>query len=59
MRRRCNLVHFLLAVVVALVLTLLTLLMVVVDAQAQIVFMSDRDWNDWQWEIPMGIISET
>ena len=48
MRRRCNLAHLILAVVVALVLTLL---MVVVDAQAQIVFMSDRVWDDWQWEI--------
>ena len=48
MQRRCNLAYFLLASVIAMVLTLL---MVVVDAQAQVVFMSDRDWNDWQWEI--------
>ena len=48
MQRGCNLAYFLLAIVVALGLTPL---MVVVDAQAQIVFMSDRDWNDWEWEI--------
>ena len=48
MQRRYNLTHFLLASVAVLVLTPL---MVYVDAQAQIVFMSDRDWNDWEWEI--------
>ena len=40
MQRRYGLVHFLLAIVVALGLTLL---MVCVDAQAQIVFISHRD----------------
>ena len=45
MQRRDNLAHFLLASIVALGLTLL---MVVVDAQAKIVFSSDRDGN---WEI--------
>ena len=45
MQRRYNLAHLILAGVVALVLTLL---MVCVDAQARIAFMSDRDWN---WEI--------
>ena len=44
MHRRYNLAHFLLASVIVLVLTLL---MVCVDAQAQIAFMSDRDWH---WE---------
>ena len=39
MQRRYNLAHFILASVVALVLTLL---MVCVDAQARIAFMSDR-----------------
>ena len=48
MQRRCNLAYSLLANVIVLGLTPL---MVVVDAQAQIVFMSDRDWNEWQWEI--------
>ena len=45
MQRRYNLAHFILAGVLVLVLTLL---MVCVDAQARIAFMSDRDWN---WEI--------
>ena len=45
MQRRYNLTHFLLAVVVVLGPILL---MVCVDAQARIAFMSDRDWN---WEI--------
>ena len=45
MQRRYNLAHFILASVVALVLTLL---MVCVDAQAQIAFVSDRNGN---WEI--------
>ena len=40
MQRRYNLTHLILANVVAFVLTLL---MVVVDAQAQIAFMSNRD----------------
>ena len=42
MQRRYNLSHLILAIVVALGLTLL---MVVVDAQAQIAFMSDREGN--------------
>ena len=42
MQRRYNLTHFLLASVVVLGLTLL---MVCVDAQAQIAFVSDRDGN--------------
>ena len=42
MRRRCNLAHLILAGVVALVLTSL---MVVVDAQARIAFVSNRDGN--------------
>ena len=42
MQRRCNLAHFLLAGVVVLGLTLL---MVCVDAQAQIAFASQRDGN--------------
>ena len=42
MQRRYNPAHFILASVVALGLTLL---IVCVDAQARIVFMSDRDWN--------------
>ena len=42
MHRRCNLAHFLLASVVVIVLTPL---MVVVDAQARIAFMSDRSGN--------------
>ena len=45
MHRRYNLAHFLLASVVVLGLTPL---MVAVDAQARIAFMSDRDWH---WEI--------
>ena len=45
MQRRCNLTHFILAGVAALGLTPLV---AVVDAQARIAFMSDRDWN---WEI--------
>ncbi len=45
MQRRYNLTHFLLASIVVLGLTPL---MVCVDAQARIAFMSDRDWN---WEI--------
>ena len=44
MQRRHTLTHLILAVVVLS----LTLLMVVVDAQARIAFMSDRDGN---WEI--------
>ena len=42
MQRRDSLGHFILASVVALVLTLL---MVCVDARAQIAFMSHRDGN--------------
>ena len=42
MQRRYSLAHFLLAGVIVLVLTLL---MVCVDAQAQITFVSDRDGN--------------
>ena len=50
MQRRFNLTHFILASVIVLVLTPL---MIAVDAQAQIAFMSDRDGN---WEIyVMGI----
>ena len=45
MQRRYNLACFSLASVVVMVLTPL---IVVVDAQARIAFMSDRDWN---WEI--------
>ena len=45
MYRRYNLTHLILASVVVLGLTLL---MVAVDAQARIAFMSDRDWH---WEI--------
>ena len=45
MQRRYNLTHFILAIVAILGLTPL---MVCVDAQARIAFMSDRDWN---WEI--------
>ena len=45
MYRRYNLTHFLLACVVVLGLTLL---MIAVDAQARIAFMSDRDLH---WEI--------
>ena len=42
MQRRENPTHFILASVMVL------LLIVVVDAQARIAFMSDREWN---WEI--------
>ena len=42
MQRRYNLAHLILASVMVL------LLIAVVDAQARIAFMSDRDWN---WEI--------
>ncbi|RKU08782.1 hypothetical protein C6502_14510, partial [Candidatus Poribacteria bacterium] len=45
MHRRDNLAHFIL---VSVVILGLTPLMVCVDAQARIAFMSDRDWN---WEI--------
>ena len=45
MQRRYNLAHFILASVIVLGITLL---MVNVDAQARIAFMSDRDWH---WEI--------
>ena len=45
MQRRDNLAHLILVIVVALGLTPL---MVCVDAQARIAFMSDRDWH---WEI--------
>ena len=45
MQRRYNLTHLILASIVVLGLTLL---MITVDAQAQIAFMSDRDWH---WEI--------
>ena len=45
MQRRYNLAHLILAIVMV---SSLTPLMVVVDVQARIVFMSDRDWN---WEI--------
>ena len=45
MQRRDNLAHLILVIVVVLGLTSL---MVAVDAQARIAFMSDRDWN---WEI--------
>ena len=45
MQRRYNLAHFLLASLVALGLTLLV---VVVDAQVRLAFVSDRDWH---WEI--------
>ena len=45
MQRRYNLAHLILASVVALGLASL---MVAVDAQARIAFMSDRDWH---WEI--------
>ena len=50
MHKRCNFAHFILASVTVLGLTLL---MVVVDAQAQaqIVFESDRDWDVLQFEI--------
>ena len=42
MQRRYNLAHLILASVIVL---LLTPLMAVVDAQARIAFMSDRDWK--------------
>ena len=45
MQRRYSLAHLILASVVVLSLTPL---MVAIDAQARIAFMSDRDWN---WEI--------
>ena len=51
MQRRYNLAHFILAGVVALVLTLL---MVCVDAQARIAFMSDRDGH-----VPKGDVLPT
>ena len=53
MHRRYSIAHLILAIVIVLGLTPL---MVVVDAQAQIVFMSDRDWNEWQWEIRDGVV---
>ena len=45
---RYNLAHLILASVIALGLTLL---MVAVDAQAQIAFESDRDWDVLKFEI--------
>ena len=45
MQRRTNLTHLILASVTVLGLTFL---MVAIDVQARIAFMSDRDWN---WEI--------
>ena len=45
MHRGYSIAHLIIAIVVALGLTLL---MAVVNAQAQIAFMSDRDWH---WEI--------
>ena len=45
MQRRYNLAHFILAGVLVLVLTLL---MVCVDAQAQIAFASDRDAGNYE-----------
>ena len=48
MRRRDNLAHLILAIVVTLDLTLLT---VDVDAQGRIAFESDRDWNVLKFEI--------
>ena len=48
MQRRYNLAPLILAIVIVLGLTPL---MVVVDAQAQIGFISDRVWDDLQWEI--------
>ena len=45
MHRGYSIAHLIIAIVVALGLTLL---MAAVDAQARIAFMSDRDWN---WEI--------
>ena len=48
MQGRYSLTHLTL---VGMVILGLTLLMVVVDAKAQIVFASDRVWADWEWEI--------
>ena len=48
MQRRYSLAHFILASVLVLVLASL---MVCVEARAQIVFSSDRVWDDWHWEI--------
>ena len=48
MQRKDTLAHLILGGVVALSLAPL---MICVDTQAQIVFMSDRDWHDWHWEI--------
>ena len=45
MQRRDNLTRIILVIVVV---SCLALPMVVIDAQARIAFMSDRDWN---WEI--------
>ena len=48
MQRRYTLAHLIFASVVVLVLAPL---MVAVETQAQIVFASDRVWDDWEWEI--------
>ena len=48
MQRIYNLAHFILVIVVV---SVLTLLMVCVEAQGQIVFASDRVWDDLEWEI--------
>ena len=48
MHRGYSIAHLIIAIVVALGLTLL---MAVVNAQAQIVFESDRDWDVLQFEI--------
>ena len=48
MQRTYSLVYLILCGVVGWGLMLLT---VDVDAQAQIVFMSDRVWDDFEWEI--------
>ncbi len=48
MRRRDNLGHLILTIVVTLDLTLLT---VDVDAQGRIAFESDRDWDVLRFEI--------
>ena len=48
MHRGYSIAHLIIAIVVALGLTLL---MAVVNAQAQIVFKSDRDWDVLQFEI--------
>ena len=48
MRRRDNLAHLILTIVVTLDLTLLT---VDVDAQGRIAFESDRDWDVLRFEI--------